>query len=137
MNWVQAQLDDTSLFPAEPDAPFPPTFLAVIKGITRRLFRVYAHMYKCVSLDPCPRAVLSSSCSHHFAQLCALSIEAHINTSYRHFLLFVTEASASALSPPWRRGTDADIMPQFNLVDRKELAPLSELNEGILSGAEQ
>jgi MOB kinase activator 1 len=39
---------------------------------------------------------------------------AHINTSYRHFLLFVTE---------------------FSLIDKKELAPLAELNEGILQDA--
>lgn len=36
---------------------------------------------------------------------------AHLNTSYRHFLLFVTE---------------------FHLIDSKELVPLAELNEAIL-----
>lgn len=39
-------------------------------------------------------------------------LPAHINTSYRHFLLFVNE---------------------FGLIDKKELAPLHELNEGIVS----
>jgi hypothetical protein len=38
-------------------------------------------------------------------------LAAHLNTSYRHFLLFVSE---------------------FNLIDPKELAPLVELNEAIL-----
>lgn len=65
----------------------------------RRLFRVYAHIY-----------------NHHFAHVCALSVEAHLNTSYRHFLLFVTE---------------------FDLVDPKELAPLVELNEAILEERSQ
>lgn len=37
---------------------FPKNFQATIKSIVRRLFRVYAHLY-----------------NHHFAQLCALSIE--------------------------------------------------------------
>lgn len=39
-------------------APFPKDFLSTVKSINRRLFRVYAHLY-----------------NHHFAQLCALSIE--------------------------------------------------------------
>lgn len=94
MNWVQGMLDDEAIFPSKIGVPFPKTFHSTIKSIVRRLFRVYAHLY-----------------NHHFAQLCALSIEAHINTSYRHFLLFVTE---------------------FDLVDPKELAPLSELNDTIL-----
>ncbi len=64
------------------------------------------------------RAVLFSPASATAAALpknnavCALSLEAHLNTSYRHFLLFVTE---------------------FNLIDPKELAPLAELNDAILS----
>ncbi len=37
---------------------------------------------------------------------------AHLNTSYRHFFLFVNE---------------------FDLVDKKELAPLDELNDAILA----
>jgi len=117
MNWVQGMLDDDAIFPSKIGVAFPKNFQATVKSIVRRLFRVYAHLY-----------------NHHFAQLCALSIEgehipvhlslemcrklthstsnsAHINTSYRHFLLFVNE---------------------FNLIDKKELAPLHELNEGIL-----
>lgn len=86
MNWVQGMLDDEAIFPskigmppppfpargdnaecpaqlttpARPSAgvPFPKTFQATVKSIVRRLFRVYAHLY-----------------NHHFAQLCALSIE--------------------------------------------------------------
>jgi hypothetical protein len=37
---------------------------------------------------------------------------AHLNTSYRHFFLFINE---------------------FDLVDKKELAPLDELNDAILA----
>ncbi|PWN50493.1 putative MOB1 protein [Violaceomyces palustris] len=94
MNWVQNQLDDEALFPSKIGVPFPKDFQATVKSILRRLFRVYAHIY-----------------NHHFAQICALSIEAHLNTSYRHFLLFITE---------------------FQLVEYRELAPLVELNEAIL-----
>jgi len=38
--------------------PFPKNFNSTVKSIVRRLFRVYAHLY-----------------NHHFAILCALSIE--------------------------------------------------------------
>jgi len=78
MNWVQGMLDDEAVFPSKigksmqvwkkdnklkriycySGVPFPRTFHSTIKSIVRRLFRVYAHLY-----------------NHHFAQLCALSIE--------------------------------------------------------------
>lgn len=92
-------LDDESIFPSKVGVPFQANFQATVKSILRRLFRVYAHIY-----------------NHHFAHICALSVEAHLNTSYRHFLLFVTE---------------------FNLIDPKELAPLLELNEAILEERNQ
>ncbi|PKI85667.1 Mob1p [Malassezia vespertilionis] len=94
LNWTQAHIDDESLFPVEPSMPFPRNFVDRVKAILRRLFRIYAHMY-----------------NHHFAQVCALHLEVHLNTSYRHFLLFVTE---------------------YNLVDPKEMAPLAELNDALL-----
>ena len=65
--------------------------MATAKTILRRLFRVYAHIYH-----------------SHFDQICALGIEgefaeallshlayksAHLNTNYRHFLLFIDEVS--------------------------------------------
>ena len=59
----------------------------------RRLFRIYAHIY-----------------NHHFAQVCALRLEVHLNTSYRHFFLFVSE---------------------YQLIDPKEMIPLAEINEAI------
>lgn len=94
LNWTQAQIDDPNLFPITPEVPFPPNFFDRVKAILRRIFRVYAHIY-----------------NHHFAQICALRLEVHLNTSYRHFLLFVTE---------------------YHLVDPKEMIPLAELNEAIL-----
>lgn len=107
MNWVQGMLDDEAIFPSKVGVPFPRNFHQTIKSINRRLFRIYAHLY-----------------CHHFAVCAALSIEAHLNTSYRHYLLFVTE---------------------FKLIEEKELAPLAEcvgcscsrnarrLNESILA----
>ncbi|QRV90977.1 DNA polymerase family B [Ceratobasidium sp. AG-Ba] len=95
MNWVQGLLDDEKVFPNKIGVPFPRNFQSTVKTLVRRLFRVYAHLY-----------------SHHFEQIAALGIEAHLNTSYRHFFLFINE---------------------FDLVDKKELVPLDELNEAILA----
>ncbi|KAJ7591131.1 Mob1/phocein [Mycena floridula] len=93
MNWAQNILDDETVFPNKIGVPFPKNFRDTVRTIVRRLFRVYAHIY-----------------SNHFDQICALGIEAHLNTSYKHFYLFVTE---------------------FDLVDKKELAPLDELNDAM------
>jgi MOB kinase activator 1 len=88
-DWVEAQLDDPSVFPQRLGAPFPKDFNAVVKNILKRLFRVYAHMYH-----------------SHFRQVRALELELHLNTCFRHFVLFVV---------------------QFDLVEARELAPMKEV----------
>jgi len=69
--------------------PFPKNFPTLVKNIFKRLFRVYAHIYH-----------------SHFPKIVSLGEEAHLNTSFKHFIYFVQE---------------------FSLVDKKELAPLQEL----------
>lgn len=69
--------------------PFPKNFLAMAKTILKRLFRVYAHIYH-----------------QHFPEVVQLGEEAHLNTSFKHFIFFVQE---------------------FSLIERRELAPLQEL----------
>ncbi|NXU15216.1 MOB1A kinase, partial [Pardalotus punctatus] len=119
MTWVQDQLDDETLFPSKigrcsrvtqdgtswqnhilihaprciPGVPFPKNFMSVAKTILKRLFRVYAHIYH-----------------QHFDSVMRLQEEAHLNTSFKHFIFFVQE---------------------FNLIDRRELAPLHELIEKL------
>lgn len=66
------QIDDSSVFPAQFGAPFPPDFSEVVRTIFKRLFRVYAHIYH-----------------SHFKQVCALGEEAHLNTCFKHFIHFV------------------------------------------------
>jgi len=51
-----------------------------------------------------------------------------MNTSYRHFFLFINEVCLLASTLP-----RAEVSPQFKLVDQKELVPLDELNEAILA----
>ncbi|KFV09150.1 MOB kinase activator 1A, partial [Tauraco erythrolophus] len=76
-----------------PGVPFPKNFMSVAKTILKRLFRVYAHIYH-----------------QHFDSVMRLQEEAHLNTSFKHFIFFVQE---------------------FNLIDRRELAPLQELIEKL------
>lgn len=75
--------------------PFPKNFLASAKTILKRLFRVYAHIYH-----------------QHFSEVVQLGEEAHLNTSFKHFIFFVQE---------------------FNLIEKRELAPLQELIEKLAS----
>ncbi|KYN26996.1 Mps one binder kinase activator-like 1 [Trachymyrmex cornetzi] len=109
MTWVQDQLDDETLFPSKigdyiifftcflfifiAGVPFPKNFLSIAKTILKRLFRVYAHIYH-----------------QHFSEVVQLGEEAHLNTSFKHFIFFVQE---------------------FNLIERRELAPLQELIEKL------
>ncbi|KAK6944753.1 MOB kinase activator family [Dillenia turbinata] len=94
MDWIEAQLDDESIFPQKLGAPFPANFQDVVKTILKRLFRVYAHIYH-----------------SHFQKIVSLKEEAHLNTCFKHFVLFTWE---------------------FRLIDKGELAPLQDLVESIL-----
>jgi MOB kinase activator 1 len=93
MTWVQYQLDDESIFPSKIGVPFPKNFLPVAKTILKRLFRVYAHIYHL-----------------HFDDVKRLEEEAHLNTSFKHFIFFVEE---------------------FSLIDKKELSPMQDLIDAI------
>lgn len=97
--------------------------MSVAKTILKRLFRVYAHIYH-----------------QHFDSVMQLQEEAHLNTSFKHFIFFV-QVQKKAFS-------SVDLcflicfvnvfvvavlcLPQeFNLIDRKELVPLQELIEKL------
>jgi len=66
------QIDDPSVFPGQFGEPFPPNFMEVVRTIFKRLFRVYAHIYH-----------------SHFKQVCSLGEEAHLNTCFKHFIIFI------------------------------------------------
>ncbi|XP_058079628.1 MOB kinase activator-like 1A [Magnolia sinica] len=94
MDWIESLLDDESIFPQKLGAPFPPDFRDVVKTIFKRLFRVYAHIYH-----------------SHFQKIVNLKEEAHLNTCFKHFILFTWE---------------------FRLIEKGELAPLHDLIESIV-----
>ncbi|KAG6506674.1 hypothetical protein ZIOFF_032001 [Zingiber officinale] len=94
MEWIEVQLDDESIFPQKLGTPFPANFKDVVKTIFKRLFRVYTHIYH-----------------SHFQKIVSLKEEAHLNTCFKHFILFTYE---------------------FGLIDKKEITPLQELIESIV-----
>ena len=83
MTWVSELIDDESVFPSLLNKPFPQNFKATCSDIIRRLFRVYAHIY----ID-------------HIQHIRnpRLDEEAHLNTSFRHFILFAQEFQVFILS---------------------------------------
>lgn len=89
MTWVQDELDDENIFPSQIGKQFPPNFAHIAQTIMKRLFRVYAHIYH-----------------QHFELIEQLKAIEHLNTSFKHFILFVQE---------------------FNLIDTKQLSPLEDL----------
>lgn len=84
LEWVQEQLDDEEVFPSmSVDKEFPANFKQICETISRRLLRVYAHVYH-----------------HHKDDV--RTYEAHMNTSLKHFVYFVKEfnlVTAAELEP--------------------------------------
>jgi MOB kinase activator 1 len=89
MNWIEKHISDEAIFPSEDNRPYPEDFEAIVSNIFKRLFRVYAHMYY-----------------WHFARIRELQEESHLNTAFKHFMLFVWE---------------------FDLISKDELTPLNDL----------
>ncbi|KAH7731062.1 Mob1/phocein family protein [Aphelenchoides avenae] len=89
LSWVQDELDDENTFPSQIGKPFPMSFPHIAQTIVKRLFRVYAHVYH-----------------EHFDLIGELKAVEHLNTSFKHFILFVQE---------------------FKMMEQKQLAPLQEL----------
>jgi len=91
MTWSQSNIDNEQLFPSrvgvfsttsdkldmlKPVAgvPFPKAFPATVRQMFKRLYRVYAHIY-----------------CHHYPVIMQLGLEPHLNTSFKHYVLFVDE----------------------------------------------
>ena len=75
------------------ETPFPPDFLNIVKNIFKRLFRIYAHIF-----------------CNHLQQVHDLDVEAHVNSAFKHFYLFIKE---------------------FSLVDKPDMAPLQHIIDKI------
>lgn len=89
MMWTERYINNEKYFPSDPNVPFPSDFQDIVKNIFRRLFRIYAHIYH-----------------HHRQDITKIGAEAHLNTSFRHFIFFAQE---------------------FKLIPDDQLAPLKEI----------
>ncbi|KAK6466028.1 Mob1/phocein [Scheffersomyces coipomensis] len=89
ITWISGKINDQSVFPTKSGGAFPPNFLKDCKNISRQMFRIFAHIYY-----------------QHFDKIVHLSLEAHWNSFFAHFISFVKE---------------------FNLIEANELAPLAPL----------
>lgn len=74
MTWVEEVTNNDAVFPTSPDTPFPKNFMATIKQIFTRMFRIFAIIY-----------------TQHYNRIEELGACAHLNTSCKHFLFFVWE----------------------------------------------
>lgn len=95
LGWIQEIIDDESKFPSEIGVPFPKNFSALVKQMCKRMFRIYAHIY-----------------CHQFSIVIALGEEAHLNTSFKHFIFFTRE---------------------FDLLEQRELGPVKELIDSMMA----
>lgn len=74
MEWIEKQINNEEIFPAQVGVPFGKAFIPTCKKILTRLYRVFVHVY-----------------IHHFEKLVGIGAEAHINTCYKHFYFFVLQ----------------------------------------------
>lgn len=93
LTWINNKVNDQQLFPTKSAIPFPPNFSRDIQRIMVQMFRIFAHIYH-----------------HHFDKIIHLSLEAHWNSFFAHFISFAKE---------------------FNLIDRREMHPLEPLIESF------
>lgn len=99
MSWVQKLLDDESVFPTKSGREFHPSFPSTAKHIYKQLFRIFAHIYHA-----------------HFNEILHLSLEAHFNSLFAHYVAFGKE---------------------YDLVDPTDFQDLQAKGGGVASLAEK
>lgn len=93
LTWINNKVTDKNLFPTKDGLPFPQAFLRDVQRIMVQMFRIFAHIYH-----------------HHYDKIVHLSLEAHWNSFFAHFISFSKE---------------------FKIIDRKEMIPLIPLIESF------
>lgn len=104
LTWINNRLCDENTFPTKAGKSlfvmlrvfylcighsFPPNFFVIVKSMYKQLFRIFAHIYHC-----------------HFDKILHLSLEAHWNSFFAHFISFGKE---------------------FELLDKHDIEPLRDL----------
>ena len=74
MTWIEASLDNPSIFPTMEDDPWPEDFESYIQDIFRRMFRIFAIIFH-----------------RSFDEIEKIDAQAHLNTVFKHFMFFCFE----------------------------------------------
>ena len=126
-----------SSFTSIPDNSWTVKLLQTIaKTILKRLFRVYAHIYhQHFKVDKTFYNMVLSLCTTAlwnwlwvcaplpFQEIVSLGEEAHLNTSFKHFVYFIQASNVTFLIPSSLLICEISFQ-EFELIDKKELAPL-------------
>ena len=99
MIWTEKYINNEKYFPSDPSVPFPDDFQNIVKNIFKRLFRIYAHLYH-----------------HHIDDISKVGADAHLNTSFRHFVVFAKE---------------------FKLIPEEQLAPLKDIIDTCMASLDK
>lgn len=97
LTWISQKFDDQTIFPTKQGVPFPPHFQGVLKNIVRQMFRVFAHIYH-----------------NHFDKLVHLSLEAHWNSFFAHFISFTRAFELLD------RADTGPLLPLMNMMDQQQ-----------------
>ena len=89
LSWINNKITDRSLFPTSNGIQFAANFPRDVQRIMIQMFRIIAHIYY-----------------HHFDKIVHLSLEAHWNSFFAHFISFINE---------------------YRIIDEREIMPLRKL----------
>lgn len=89
LSWINNKITDRNLFPTSNGVQFAANFPRDVQRIMIQMFRIIAHIYY-----------------HHFDKIVHLSLEAHWNSFFAHFISFINE---------------------YRIIDEREIMPLKKL----------
>lgn len=102
LEWIEACLDDETMFPRDSD--FPEYFeKKTVHVIFKRMFRVYAHIYH-----------------HHIKDIDSIDEQKYLNTCFKHFWLFCQEFK---LIDEIEQRPLSNVIDQLTLTSKKDSLP--------------
>ena len=99
-DWVEAQINDETIFPTSVDVEFPGDFRSIVGSMMKRMWRIYAFLYEGAGVYEAFKSITTGAGEDQ------VPASRHLHTCCKHFVFFVLE---------------------FNLVPESELAIMQEL----------
>jgi len=109
LTWVEAQINDETIFPTSVDVEFPVDFRSIVGSMMKRMWRIYAFLYEGAGVYEAFKSIKSGSGEQQ------VPASRHLHTCCKHFVFFVLE---------------------FNLVPESELNIMHELVETFVAKAQ-